>query len=201
MRPHAQLSTHLAPVRRARHCGAGLIVCESPRLRLRRLEYGDAPFIVALLTDPDFLRNVGDRNVRNEDDARRYLTEGPLASYARHGFGLFLTELRDGGTAVGMCGLLRRDTHPDVELGFALLPGHRRRGYTLEAAQACLQLATQTLGLERVVAITALENAGSIGLLEKLGFRYERVVQFTSDGDSRLFVYEPADARALVQGT
>ena len=172
-----------------------MIVCESPRLRLRRLEYRDAPFIVALLTDPDFLRNVGDRNVRNEDDARRYLTEGPLASYARHGFGLFLVELRDGAAPIGMCGLLRRDTHPDVELGFSLLPEHRRRGYTLEASRACLQLATQTLGLKRVVAITALDNAGSIALLQRLGFRYERVVQFTSDGDSRLFVYEqPAAA-------
>lgn len=191
MRPHVQLCTPLAPARRARRRGAGVIVCESPRLRLRRLDHGDAPFIVALLTDPDFLRNVGDRNVRTEADARRYLTEGPLQSYARHGFGLFLAELRADGTAVGMCGLLRRDTHPDVELGFALLPQHRRRGYTLEAAQACLQLATQTLGLERVVAITALDNAGSIGLLERLGFRYERVVQFTNDGDSRLFVYEP----------
>ena len=171
-----------------------MIVCEIPRLRLRHLEYTDAPFIVALLTDPDFLRNVGDRDVRNEADARRYLTEGPLASYARHGFGLFLMELRDGGTTIGMCGLLRRDTHPDVELGFALLPEHRRHGYTLEASRACLQLATRTLGLKRVVAITALENAGSIGLLERLGFRYERVVQFTSDGDSRLFVYEPPSA-------
>ena len=194
MRLPVQFGPHLGPGRHARGCGAGLIVCESPRLRLRRLEYGDAPFIVTLLTDPDFLRNVGDRNVRNEDDARRYLTEGPLASYARYGFGLFLAELRAGGTAVGMCGLLRRDTHPDVELGFALLPEHRRRGYTLEAAQACLQLATQRLGLARVVAITALDNAGSIGLLGKLGFRYERVVQFTNDGDSRLFVYEPPAA-------
>ena len=171
-----------------------MIVCESPRLRLRHLEYRDAPFIVALLTDPDFLRNVGDRNVRNEDDARRYLTAGPLASYARHGFGLFLVELRDGGTAIGMCGLLRRETHPDVELGFALLPAHRRRGYTLEASRACLQLATQMLGLKRVVAITAPDNPGSIGLLERLGFRYERLVQFTRDGDSRLFVYEQPGA-------
>lgn len=167
-------------------------VCETARLRLRHLEERDAAFIVELLNDADFLRNVGDRGVRNEDDVRRYLAEGPHASYARHGFGLYLVELRAAGCAIGMCGLLRRDTHPDVEIGFALLPQHRGHGYALEAARATLQLATRKFGLTRVVAITAPENSASIDLLETLGFRYERVVRFTADGDSRLFVLEAA---------
>jgi [ribosomal protein S5]-alanine N-acetyltransferase len=165
-------------------------VCESARLSLRHMSDGDAPFIVALLNDPDFLRNVGDRGVRNEDDARRYIAQGPQASYARYGFGLWLAELRPSAVAIGMCGLLRRDTHPDVEIGFAFLPPYRGRGYASEAAQATMQLATHNLGLSRVVAITALDNAASGAILEKLGFRFERLVHYTADGESRLFVFE-----------
>lgn len=165
-------------------------VLESARLRLRELSDADAPFIVALLNDPDFRRYVGDRGVRNEQDALGYLAHGPLASYARHGFGLWLVELRSSATAIGMCGLLRRDTHPDVEIGFAYLPQFRRQGYALEAASATMQLATQKLELSRVIAITAPDNAASGAILERLGFRFERLVRYTDDGESRLFVYE-----------
>jgi len=162
----------------------------SARLRLRELTDGDAPFIVALLNDPDFRRYVGDRGVRNEQDALGYLARGPRASYARHGFGLWLVELRSSAQAIGMCGLLRRDTHPDVEIGFAFLPQFRRQGYALEAARATLELATHTLQLSRVVAITAPDNAASGAILEKLGFRFEHMARYTEDGESRLFVFE-----------
>ncbi len=170
-------------------------VLDTARLRLRCLENGDAAFIVELLTDPDFLRNVGDRGVHNEEDARRYIASGPVASYARYRFGLYLVELREPAVAIGMCGLLRRDTHPDVEIGFALLPRFRGRGYALEAARATLRLGVETLGLQRVVAITAPDNTASIDILEALGLRFERLVRFTDDAsESRLFVFQPAHA-------
>jgi [ribosomal protein S5]-alanine N-acetyltransferase len=170
-------------------------VVDTARLRLRCLENGDAAFIVELLTDPDFLRNVGDRGVHNEEDARRYIASGPVASYARYGFGLYLVELREPAVAIGMCGLLRRDTHPDVEIGFALLPRFRGRGYALEAARATLRLGVETLGLPRVVAITAPDNTASIDILEALGLRFERPVRFTDDAsESRLFVFQRAHA-------
>ena len=66
---------------------------ETLRLRIRELTPADAPFILTLLNDPDFLRNIGDRNVRTLEDARRYIEAGPMASYARHGFGLCHVEL------------------------------------------------------------------------------------------------------------
>jgi RimJ/RimL family protein N-acetyltransferase len=95
-----------------------------------------------------------------------------------------------------MCGLLRRDSHPDVEIGFAFLPQARHRGYALEAAAATLQLGVDALGLTRIVAITAPDNAASIRILKHLGLRFERMVHFTPDGrESRLFVYERAAPR------
>jgi [ribosomal protein S5]-alanine N-acetyltransferase len=168
-------------------------VAETARLRLRELASGDACFIVELMNDPDFLLYVGDRGVRTPEDAQRYIASGPAASYARHGFGLYVVELKMSAAAAGLCGLLRRDTHPDVEIGFALLPRFRRRGYTLEAARAVMRLALGPLGLTRIVALAAPGNLASIRILEALGLAFERTVSFAEDGsESRLFVLDTA---------
>ena len=171
-------------------------VAETARLRLRRLREADAAFIHELLNDPDFLTQIGDRGVRSAEDARHYLANGPVASYTRHGFGLYLVELRASAAPIGICGLLRRETHPDVEIGFAFLPRYRRQGYALEAAQATMRLGTATFGLRRIVAITALDNAASIAILESLGFEFAGLVRFTDDGESRLFVFEATPEHA-----
>jgi [ribosomal protein S5]-alanine N-acetyltransferase len=165
-------------------------IAETARLRLRQLTPDDGPFIFELMNDTDFLANIGDRGVRAADDARAYIADGPLASYARYGFGLYLVELKDAA-AIGLCGLLHRHTHPDVEIGFALLPRFRRRGYTLEAARAVMRLGTGSLGLTRIVAIAAPGNVASIRILESLGLVFERPVHFAEDGrESQLFVHE-----------
>ena len=158
-----------------------MTVLTTQRLTLRRLSQGDAEFIVELLNDPAFLRFVGDKAVRNADDARRYILDGPVASYERYGYGLWLVELKASGVPVGMCGLLKRETLPDVDIGFAFLPAHRSQGYALESASAVLDYARTEFGLKRIVAITDADNAGSIRVLEKIGMRFERMIT-VSDG-------------------
>jgi ribosomal-protein-alanine N-acetyltransferase len=157
-------------------------VLETERLVLRRLTTDDAAFVVELLNDPAFLRYIGDKGVRTHADARRYVETGPMASYERHGFGLYRVELKDGGEPIGICGLLKRDFLPDVDIGFALLPRHRSKGYAFEAASAVLAHASDTLGLNRVLAITSPDNADSISLLEGLGFRFEGMTRSGDDG-------------------
>jgi RimJ/RimL family protein N-acetyltransferase len=151
---------------------------ETPRLVLRRLAPEDAEFILELLNDPAFLRHIGDKGVRNKRQARAYIRNGPMASYDRFGFGLYHVALQ-GGTPIGICGLLKRDTLDDVDLGFAFLPDFRARGYAFESAEAVLAHARATRGLTRVLAITSPDNAASIGLLEKLGFSFQRMAQLT----------------------
>ena len=153
---------------------------ETARLYLRELTVDDAGFVVAQLNDPDFIRNVADRGVRTAEAARTYLIDGPLASYRRHGFGLWLVEMKDSRAPIGICGLIRRDSLPDVDLGYAFLPPFRRQGFALEAAAATMDFG-RTLGLTRVVAIVSSDNADSIKLLGKLGFRYERQMRLADD--------------------
>lgn len=147
------------------------IILETERLVLRRFTLEDAPLILHLLNEPLFLRFIGDKHVRTLEDAGQYLRHGPLASYAQHGFGLYHVSLKTDGTPIGMCGLLKRDTLEDVDIGFAYLPQFGGHGYATEAARATLHHGHAGLGLKRIVAITSPDNAGSIKVLQKIGLR------------------------------
>ena len=161
---------------------------ETQRLSLRAFTVDDAQFVLTLLNEASFIRYIGDKKVRNVDDARRYLLNGPIASYERHGFGLCAVELRESRTPIGMCGLLKREELPDPDIGFAFMPDFWSKGFGFEAASAVLRDARERLGIERVLAITSLDNEASIKLLERLGFKSERVTKLSADGEQvRLF--------------
>lgn len=145
---------------------------QTPRLRLRPFEpddEADQRFIIALLNDPAWVANIGKRDVSTCEQAAAYLLDGPVAMLAREGFGLLLVESAADGTPMGMCGLIKRDTLPDVDIGFAFLPAYRAQGFAHEAASAVMGWA-RALGLARVVAIVTPTNTPSLGLLRRLGF-------------------------------
>ena len=163
-------------------------VLETDRLLLRHLTTDDAEFILELLNEPSWLRFIGDRGVRTLDDARAYVVEGPVAMYERHGVGLYLVESKSDATPLGICGLIRRDTLEDIDIGFAFLPRHWGKGYALESAAAVLEHGRHALGLRRIVAITSLDNDSSIRLLEKLGMTFARTMRMPGEAeDVRLF--------------
>lgn len=149
-------------------------VLETARLRLLELVEEDAAFALELVNEPDWLRFIGDRGVRTLEDARKYLREGPIASYRRNGFGLWGVEERSSATVTGICGLIRRAELEDVDLGFAFLARHRGKGYARESAAAVVKLARERFGLARLVAITDPGNERSIRVLEGVGFAFER---------------------------
>ena len=168
-----------------------MTVIETDRLILRRLSNNDTQFIVELLNQPSFLRYIGDKEVRNDADAVRYIQNGPVASYERFGFGLYLVELKATGEAIGICGLLKRDSLPHADIGFAFLPNFWSRGYAYESASAVMTYGREVLGLGRILAITSTDNDASIKLLEKLGLRFERLIKLAADrSEVKLFVSE-----------
>jgi len=165
-----------------------VIILETDRLVLRQLVSSDAPFIVELLNDPDWLRYIGDRGVRTLQQAIGYIETGPAAMYARFGFSLYLTELKTSQDPIGLCGLIKRDFLDDVDIGFAFLPRYRGAGYAFEAASGVLRHAAGVLGLRRVVAITAQDNDRSAQLLQRLGFHFEQLIAYPGeDQPVRLF--------------
>jgi [ribosomal protein S5]-alanine N-acetyltransferase len=154
---------------------------ETERLLLRQLTMEDATFMFELLNDPSFIRNIGDRNIRTIDDACAYIVNGPVKSYEKNGFGLYLVILKETNESIGICGLIRRESLEDVDIGYALLPKFWSKGYAVEAAQATKAYAKDVVGLKRLVAIVDPVNVGSIRVLEKIGLRYENMVQLSAD--------------------
>lgn len=165
-----------------------MFLFETDRLALSKLTAEDAPFILELLNDQAFLKYIGDRKVRTLEEARMYILKGPIKSYRKHGFGLYLTTLKKYGTPIGICGLLKRDNLDDADIGFAFLPEFRRQGFGYEAASATLQYGRDQLGLKRIVAITQANNKGSIRLLEKLEMQYQRIITL-SENEPELQLY------------
>jgi len=157
-------------------------VLQTERLNLRRMSPDDAEFIVELLNDTAFLRFIGDKGVRSIEDARQYILTGPMESYERHGFGLWLVALKGSNTPIGICGFLKRETLSDVDIGFAFLPPYRSQGYAFESADAVMDYGRKVLGLRRVVAITNEDNIGSIRVLEKIGMSFDRMIRLSDDG-------------------
>jgi ribosomal-protein-alanine N-acetyltransferase len=168
-----------------------VIVAETSRLRIRHFTLDDGEFILRLLNEPTFIQNIVDKGVRTLDAARAYLRDGPMASYQRHGFGLNCVELRDSRVPIGMCGLIKRDSLEDADLGYALLPEHCSKGYAAEAATAVMATAGGEFGMRRVVAVTNAENERSIRLLERMGFRYERMISL-QEGEAEIKLYASA---------
>src|SRR4051812_18407342 len=155
-----------------------MTVVETERLLLRQFTPDDAEFILRLLNEPSFIANIADRGVRTVEQAAAYLVGGPIRSYAEHGHGLWLVALKEAAMQpIGMCGLLRREQFEDVDVGYAFLPEFWSRGYASEAARAALEYGKRELGLERIIALVAPHNAGSIRLLEKLGFAFSHTMR------------------------
>jgi RimJ/RimL family protein N-acetyltransferase len=166
-------------------------VLETNRLVLRHLSVEDAPFILELVNEPSWLRFIGDRGVRNLEDACSYILKGPADMYARLGFGLYLTERKEDHVPLGICGLIKRDTLENVDIGFAFLPRYWGNGYAVESAAAVMEHGRNAFSLKRLVAITSPDNHDSIKVLERIGFTFERMIASHADEtELKLFAHE-----------
>lgn len=162
------------------------IVLQTPRLTLRHLADADAAFILELLNDPGWLRFIGNKSVHSHDGALTYIGKAHRM-YRERGFGLWVVERRDDGVPLGLCGLIKRDTLHDVDLGFGFLSRYQGQGYGVEAAAAVLAHGRTAIGLRRVVAITSPDNVASSRLLEKLGFAFERMLLMSAADEVKLY--------------
>lgn len=163
-------------------------ILSTQRLSLREFTPQDAPFLVRLLNEPGWLRNINDPGVRTLDDALSWAEKRLFAPYRELGHGFWAVERRDDGQLVGMCGLFRRPVLPGPDLGYALLAEHEGRGYALEAARGCVAHARERLKWPTLMAITAVDNPRSVALLGKLGFIEQPQQQLEGySGPSRVF--------------
>ena len=169
-----------------------MIILETERLVVSHLDAEtDAEFILRLLNEPSFRQYIGDKGIRTIEDARQYIITGPARSYQENGFGLYRVGLKQSGAPIGISGIIRRDTLPDPDIGFAFLPDYWNQGYAYESAAAVMKYARDELQLDRILAITTPDNKSSAKLLRKIGLRFDRLVRLSDDAaEIRLFTSE-----------
>ncbi|MCX7548485.1 GNAT family N-acetyltransferase [Xanthomarina sp. F1114] len=169
-----------------------MIIAETNRLLISKFTEKDAPFFLELVNTPNWIKYIGDRDVKTIDAAKSYLKEGTIKSYSDFGFGFYKLLLKeDKGKAIGTCGLVKRDQLEHVDMGFAMLPAYEGQGYGFEASEEILKLAKNQFHLEKILAITLPSNNKSVKLLEKLGLSFEkRVKPFDDDEELLLFAKE-----------
>lgn len=162
-------------------------ILETERLVLRQLTIDDSAFILELVNTPKWLEFIGDKNVKSLEDAKNYILNGPIESYRENGYGLWLVELKELHTRIGLCGLLNREILENIDIGFALLPKYFGNGYGFEMAQATVEYANSNLKMEKLLAIANPNNAISISLLNKLGFNFTKRITMPEGHSVHLF--------------
>ncbi|MDD7804864.1 MAG: GNAT family N-acetyltransferase [Endozoicomonas sp. (ex Botrylloides leachii)] len=150
---------------------------KTERLLLREFTLDDDAFIYDLLNSPLFIKNIGDRGVRTKQDAKHYLTETVMKSYLINGFGMYAVVIKSSNKIIGLCGLVYRDDLPEPDIAFAFLPHFIGKGYAHEAACSVISYAKDKLKIAQLLAITSKDNIRSINLLNKLGFKFEKVIE------------------------
>ena len=162
-------------------------ILETERLRTREITVADAEFVLSLLNEPAFIQNIGDRKVRDSDGARKYIEEKFIGGYRQFNFGMYAVELKNGDVPIGICGFVKRPNLPAADIGFAFLSEFWKQGYALEAAAAMLDYGRKGLNFQEILAITALDNEGSIKLLKKIGFEYRETIRMPDGDEVKLF--------------
>lgn len=160
---------------------------ETERLFLRPMDTSDAAFLVEVMNTPKWLKFIGDRNVHTEEDGEQYITERVLSQQERLGFSNFTAIRKSDGVKIGVCGLYDRAGLEGIDIGFAFLPEYEGQGYGFEAASAVKDAAVNHFKLEKLSAITSLENVASQRLLEKIGLK--RVGTMVLPGETEEVLY------------
>jgi RimJ/RimL family protein N-acetyltransferase len=160
---------------------------ETERLIIRELIESDAEFILDLLNQPSFIKYIGDRNVRNVDEAKNFLETRYRKSYEDNGYGLYLVELKENNASLGICGFVKRDNFQYADIGFAFLPQFKGKGYAFDSASALMKYGEEILGFKEVLAITTQDNDSSGRLLEKLNFKFDELIEMPNNEVLKLF--------------
>lgn len=159
------------------------LIVKTERLILREISEADADFILNVLNQSSFIKYIGDRNVRTLKQAGEYIKSRMMISYEQFGFGMYLVELRESQIPIGVCGFVKRESLPDADIGFAFLEEFEGKGFGFESSKAVLKYGKNVLGFKRVLAIASQNNHTSHKLLEKLGFKFERLIKLPHDAE------------------
>ncbi len=148
----------------------------TPRLRLRQFREDDVEAMHGCFTDVESMRYwntpLHTKRIETERAVRRFIDCTP--SYYRFWAVADKTTDRCLGLVNYHDGHIRNKR---VAIGYIVDPAHWRQGVATEAVSAMIRFCFQDLGLHRLQAFIHPDNAPSLKLIEKLGFRREGLLR------------------------
>lgn len=156
---------------------------ETERLTLRMFKPEDAEPLHRIWSDPVVMKYIDWRPTF--EGVKMALTLQGMY-WREHGFGQWAMALKDEGTFIGYAGFKQLEQTPEVELLYGIDKPYWNKGYTTEAARACLGYAFDKTALDRIVAVVNPDNIASWRVLEKVGMRREKIARYY---DKDLFYY------------
>jgi len=154
---------------------------ETDRLLINKITIDDAEFILELMNDKDWIKNIGDKGVRTIEDAQAYIQNRFLKTYTESNCGFYSLNLKKNHQFIGIAGLVDREGLDHIDIGYGMLPQFRGNGYAFEATKAIYDYGYQDLKLEKIVAIVNPDNLSSIKLLSKLGLEFEKMIRLPDE--------------------
>jgi ribosomal-protein-alanine N-acetyltransferase len=164
-------------------------VLETERLRLRPPVPEDADALAPMYADPEVMRYLGNGRTFSRNETERSV-QRMIDAWSADGFGLFTTVRKEDETVIGRVGIIVWDPTTwelvrasyegpkDMEVGYTIGKPYWGQGYATEAAGAARDFALERLGARRLIALIIHGNDASERVAHKLGFKYERGIQF-----------------------
>lgn len=159
-----------------------MITCETENLILREFEPSDAEGLFRIYSDPDTTRFLGGPPASVEEERRNI--QNHIENYYRvHGFGLWGAVLKSDRRLIGRCGILLQevDGRRRPEISYLIDREQCGQGLATEAAKGVLDIARERYGIDKMIAVIAVENRGSIRVAQKCGFEFEKRLAMFKD--------------------
>lgn len=162
-------------------------VYETDRLIIRPMSVDDADLIFELYNMPNFIKFIGNRNIKSLSDAQSYIETKFLPQFEKLGFGNYLVILKEGNIKIGGVGIFEREGLDVVDIGFSVLERFEGKGYMFEAAQKVISIGMDDFGLKAVSAITSKDNFSSQKLIGKLGLKFQKYIVLPNENEELMY--------------
>ncbi|TXF76060.1 GNAT family N-acetyltransferase [Chryseobacterium sp.] len=160
---------------------------ETERLSLRPMSAEDSAFILELYNQPNFLKYIGDKNIRTVEEAEEYIKTRFRPQIEKLGYGNYLITRKEDKLKIGSVGIFEREGMEIHDIGFSFLGEFEGKGYGFEAASELMKQAFAHFGLKKVSAVTSKDNFASQKLIEKLGLRFQKLVFLPNDPEELMY--------------
>ena len=156
-------------------CATQDFILETARLRSRRFRYEDADVVFAIIGDRVAMQFYP--KTFSPEDAKQWVVRNQRR-YREDGYGLFAVMLKDSKEVIGDCGIIKQNVEDEMamEVGYHFRRDQWGRGYATEAARACMGLAFDSFGADKVISLIRPENVPSRRVAERNGMKLEREV-------------------------